>query len=347
MPTTNISFSDCVRHLYVRKLNTISKCCVYGMRKWLFESEHYAVTDSQNNYVELCYYDEQELLSVWASDVSRLSCAAFESVANVKTSGITNKFLAWNLVQYYYSAFYSAHSILKILGYGLVQLDGMIIDRLSRKAMAAGITISSSINRGMYCIKFESNNKLILYKVNRYDDSHKGLWKRFFEILSVLNGEYVDTNLLNNDCIRIRQSNESIPLSFWGRVEQNDALDVQNRISQLKSIMNLKGDQNWLSYIRNIVNYNHGLGSWYPYFDYSRNYEKVVLFQKSCFENFLDKQFDVINSDDDILKFTKTCQLINAMNYDLLVDLKERNPESKSFIKDPCFKYINLLKRKI
>lgn len=343
MQTTNISFSDCSRHLYVQKLNTVNKQLDCGMRSWLFGSNHYVVTNSADNYVEVCYYDEKEVLAAWASDISRLSCAFLESVANIKVSDITNKFLAWNMVQYYYSAFYSAHSILKILGFGLIQLDGMIIEKLNRNAIAMGVSLSNEIKRGIYCIKFGVNNSLAFYKIGRYDDSHKGLWNRFYEVLCVLNGEYVITNSYGNDCLRLKEANEGVPMSLFGKVENSDALDAQNRIDQLKSVINMKGDRNWLSYIRNYVNYNHGLGVWYPYTDGSSNYDRVATMKDLCFQNFLDNQFDIGSADDEVIKFVKICQLVNAMNYDLLTDLKKRNPNTKSFLNDFVFKYVNLL----
>ena len=346
MQISSVGFSDCTRHLYVSKLNMVNKIASCGMRRWLFESEHYVVIGSGENSVEICYYDENEVLSVWANDISRLSCAFLESVVNVTESSITSKFMAWNLVQYYYSAFYSAHSILKILGFGLIQLDGSIINKLKKKALAMGISFSSSICKGMYCVDFDTkNNKLILYKINRYDDSHKGLWKRFFEVLCILNGEYIVTGSYGNDCVRLKNVYEGTPGSLFGKVEKNDALDAQNRIEQLKGIMNLNGDQNWLSYVRNLINYNHALGSWYPYVNISTNYQKIIGFRTLCFENFLDNQFVIKVGDDEITKFVKTCQLINAMNYDLLMDLNMRNPEGKSFIKDYVLKYLNLCDR--
>lgn len=129
-----VKFADCSRHLYVPKLNAINKVSRFGMRTWLIGSENFQVISSNDNWVEICYYDENEVLEALASDISRLSCAFLESVANVAESKITNKFVAWNLVQYYYAAFYSAHSILKILDFALIQLDSEIINGLSRRA---------------------------------------------------------------------------------------------------------------------------------------------------------------------------------------------------------------------
>lgn len=136
MEKKKISFSDCTRHLYIPYLNTISKMGIYGMRAWLIKSNNYIVTNSDENYVDICFYDLKEPLSALASDISRLSSAFLESIANVKESSINRKFTAWNIVQYYYSAFYSAHSILKILGFGLVQLDSTIISEFNKRTNA-------------------------------------------------------------------------------------------------------------------------------------------------------------------------------------------------------------------
>ena len=342
MEKKKISFSDCTRHLYIPNLNTISKMGIYGMRTWLIKSNNYIVTNSNENYVDICFYDIKEPLSAWASDISRLSCAFLESIANVKESSVNRKFTAWNIVQYYYSAFYSAHCILKILGFGLVQLDSTIISEFNKRANVVGITLSNKITKGIYCVKFDNrNNKIVFYKIARYDDSHKGLWKRFIEFLNVLTGEYIVTNTYGNDCIRLKNPEEEFPLSFFGKIPSNDALDAQDRIEQLKAILNLHGDANWLSSIRNMVNYSHGLGSWFPYINLSDNYDKVAAFQKLCFNNFLNESLN-LKYDDVLMKFVISCQLINALNYDILDDLKKRSPTSKSFLDEDFFKYFFL-----
>ena len=124
------------------------------------------------------------------------------------------------------------------------------------------------------------------------------------------------------------------------KIHYNDALDAQERIEQLKSILNLHGDANWLSSVRNTVNYSHGLGSWFPYKNLSDSYEKVVDSQKLCFNNFLNESLN-LKYDDTLMKFIISCQLINALNYDILDDLKKRSPTSKSFLDEEFFKYFS------
>lgn len=335
----DVSFSDCVRHLYVSKLNQVKKVFSYGIRDWLSRNDHFIVTETGNNYVRITYYDETELLGALAFDINRLSCAFLESTINVRESAVNNKFLAWILIQYYYSAFYSAHSIIKILGFGLVQLDNTIIRRLSDKANISGIAWQMQTKQGVYCVDFNiQNHEIVLYNIKRYDDSHRGLWKRFFEVLNVITGEYVVSNTYENDCVRMRNSNESYPLSLFNKVEHQDALESINRLDELKDNLNVRGDSNWLSGIRNVINYNHGLGSWFPYQDSFVSYKEVIKLKSMCFENFLCDSFNT-TIDDILVKYVKTCQLINALNFDLLCDLKKRNPDSKSFLQEYVFRF--------
>lgn len=335
----NVNFSDCVRHLYLPKLNQVKKTLSYGIREWLNRDKHYIVTETGNNYIKIIYYDESELLGALAYDISRLSCAFLETITNIKESTINDKFLAWILIQYYYSAFYSAHSIIKILGFGLVQLDNIIINKLCNIASVGGIAWQLKAKPGIYCIHFDNQNQeIILYNIRRYDDSHRGLWKRFFDVINIITGEYITSNTYEKDCIRLRNSNEAYPLSLFNKIEHQDALESIQRLDELKYNLNTNGDSNWLSGIRNKVNYNHGMGSWFPYQDGFASYKKVVKLKSVCFDNFLSDSF-CTKIDDHLIKYIKTCQLINSLNFDILCDLKNRNPDGKSFLQEHVFRF--------
>lgn len=164
------------------------------------------------------------------------------------------------------------------------------------------------------------------------------MWKRFFEVLSVITGEFVISNTYENDCIRKRNSNEGHPLSLFNKIEHQDALQSINRLDELKNNLNIRGDSNWLSGIRNIVNYNHGLGSWFPYQNSFTSYKNVVKLKRLCYENFLSDKFNT-NIEDILIRYVRTCQLINSLNFDILCDLKERNPVGKSFLLDYVFRF--------
>lgn len=341
MRNPNIKFSDGVRHLYIPKINTISITQDYGLRFWLANSDNFLISSSEGELFEIVFYDLNKILSCWTSDINRLSCAFLETVSNIKESENNKKFLAWILINYYYSAFYSAHCILKALGFGLIQIDNPIISNMKRKAKAFGqqlLTISS----GIYCVNFNiTKSRAMFYRVKRYNNSHRGLWQRFSDLLNVLSGVSIVTG--NYDVI-IRQAGDPYPLSIYSHIPLEDATDIVERIDGLKKILNTDGDFNWLSSVRNIVNYNNGFGVWFPYKSYLKQYDKILTLNSLCYDNPMASSFDM-TGESELVKFVKTCQLINAINLDILEDLLNRHPKNKSFLKNGFAAYNRLYRR--
>lgn len=338
MGNSDIKFSDGVRHLYIPLLNSISSFKDKGLRFWLETSENYiTLSNASNKFFEIAYYDIKEVLEYLASDINRLSCASLETVNNICESRSNRKFLAWNLINYYYSAFYSAHSILKTLGFGLIQINDRITSRIERRAAAYGQTMPH-IENGMYCFDFSKRGTIIFYRVSRYNENHKGLWLRFIDLLNVLSGISVVTGSFDSNCIAAWNSSVNHPLSFFSNMTFDDALNIVDKVDGLKKILNKNGDYNWLSSVRNILNYNHGFGVWFPYNSYSDDYERIISFHELCFANPMDTDFEN-NNDIDLIVFVKTCQQINAINIDILKDLVDRHPNNKSFLRNGFFAY--------
>lgn len=340
MNESTLKFCDGVRHLYVPGLNNISSCTDGGLRQWLATSDSYLPGRSSGDaYFEIILYDMREILSTFASDIDRLSCAAIETVTNISPSIRNKKFIAWNLVNYYYSAFYSAHSLLKILGFGLVQIDDRIIRHLKARCIAAG-TSEPQIANGFYCIEFDfSCSTVKFYKVRRYNDSHKGLWQRFSDFLNVLIGVSVVSGSYDSNCIRIKNPGEPHPMSLYSKLPATDASVIVSKIDALKQILNRHGDNNWLSFIRNSINYNHSFGVWYPYKAYSSDYSHLLSMADLWNKDLLSSDFDT-SSEKELGIFVRSCQLINALNFDVLMDLYARHPENKSFLKNGTMAYI-------
>lgn len=114
MGDVDINFSDGVRQLYMPSLNTVSKTVV-GLREWLGKSSNFIPNSvGRTDAVELVLYDSLEALSAIAGDIIRLSSASLETARNISVPHINRRFLAWKMVEKYYSAFYSAHCLLKI-----------------------------------------------------------------------------------------------------------------------------------------------------------------------------------------------------------------------------------------
>lgn len=343
METMEVSIADGIRHLYIPYLNAISSSLPMGIRGWLAGSNHFIPHNGQaNDCFEITLYDINEFIQAWAGDVVRLSSASLETVNNISESIKSKKFLAWQLVQYYYSAFYAAHATLKICSFGLVQIDNNIISNIKRVASSCGNRLIGQINKGLYCVELNpSQSKVVFYKIKRYDDSHRGLWNRYADFIDVLRGISVVTGSHDSMCVRAWNGSEPLPKSVYSQLPRSDAEVIVQRLELVKKTMDIRGDNNWLSSVRNNINYNQNYGVWFPYKEFQSKYDKLVS-MSSLYMNMATS--DVLKYDHgyDLEEFVKCCQIIMAINRELLIDLESRHPSNKSFLKSGPIYLINL-----
>ena len=340
-----INYADGLRHLYVPSLNKVSSITKKGFRDWLRESSAYRIMDNiSNDTFSISCYDYAEAVEHVAYDINRLSCAALETIFNTKESSVNRKSLGWTLIQVYYSAFFSAHSLLKILGYGLIQIDGHTIDQIKQREAVFGVNVN--LSSGVYCSFFDERGSRVLFKkVSAYDDSHKGLWRRFTDILDVLQNKKYSLN--NNDPFLLIQNTTGAIYreSVYKQLQQTDAIKMAEYISKLQERLRERDNYSWLSTTRNLINYSHQFGIWYPYSAFLKEYEKIDTLRKLFPLDPFDKNFYVDN-EMSLLKYMRTCQLVNSVNFEILQDLRARHPENKSFLEKGVFAFHNLYSAK-
>lgn len=342
MSVNSIDIVDGIRQLYCEKINTISSFSKQskGTRQWLREDSNiYPQSIIDSDAIEIITYTPEKPLECVAYDIQRLSCASLETMSSLCTSINNDKFLAWQLIQMYYAAFYAAHSILKICGLGLTQIDNTIINNLKSNGKKRNI-ITPAINAGIYCVDINRNNHyMVIYKVNKYDDSHRGLWARFIDLLNIINGSTIRTDDYNSACVRPKQSNDSLSYSIWEQYPNPDAQLVFNRISSLLDLLN-QNSRNWLSSIRNNVNYSQQYGVWFPYKNIIKNYKDILGSKKIYMQSPLCDEFQFGNKPE-LIQYIKACHFIVSLNREIVIDLSKRHPESRSFLKNNAIRLIN------
>lgn len=333
---------DGIRHLYLPKLNTVSRCASQGLRKWLSASDTFIpITTPDTNCVEFSLYDPTDVVACWASDIVRLGCASVETLFSISENPNDKKFLAWQAVEYYYAAFYAAHCTLKICGFGLIQIDNSIISNIRTRASTLGVPVPNIV-RGTYCVNIDPiTSKMTLYRVSRYDDSHKGLWQRYTDFLSVLIGTSVSTAARDSNCIRLRKPGEATPLSVYSHMPTSDAQAIVSRLEDIRSMLNQRGDNNWLSHVRNELNYSHAFGVWHPFKAYNDCYSTLPGMYSLFLQNPLCSDFSV-RDEPELLAFAKCCQLVNSINREIILDLSVRHPDNKSFLRTGPISFLNL-----
>lgn len=187
-----------------------------------------------------------------ANDCNRFALAAIESMWSVGKVSNLPKSTGWAAVKMYYSAFFAAHALLRIYGRSCSQLER---DHVAKVLEIAKVTQldggASRIDNGFYFSLFA--NKEIEFK--KLKGSHADTWSSFSDLLTWLINKISDTK---------------------GRgIHKSEAMTL---ISNIKTAIHLGGANkgNWLSQIRNKINYQHTHGVWYPYEGASHDTERVL-----------------------------------------------------------------------
>ncbi len=315
-----ITISDGLKHLYLPNLNEVGQNIPMGLNNWLSNSsDYFVINDQLNNDFTINTYSYFDFLRPYSYDINRLSCAAMESLRDIERKDWQAKFIGWNITKFYYSAFFSAHCILKITGNSLSNIEQSSINKIKNITTSYGFNYGN-LNTGLYCISANKlSNSFRFYKNPHYDNSHEGLWKYFLSFL------------------------QNSQTSIYGQLPQIEAQVVVDKLNELiNALKNWNSPNgNWLSRIRNIVNYSQHFGIWYPYKGYIVEYDRIYSFLKLHKDNPLTIDLNSFIGKE-LLYFVRTCQLINAINNDLLIDLESKHPLNKSFIKMGIKQFENL-----
>ena len=321
-----IDFSDGIRHLYMPGIHQISTDLKTGLNGWLSLGRDYIIPNNLVNHsFSVLTFEFVDFLRAYVYDINRLSSAALESINDISEDIVSPKFYGWIITKYYYSAFFSAHSILKLTGNSLSNIETSSINKVKELARSYGLSYGT-LNSGLYCISCNANiNQCDFVKDPKYDDSHKGIWLKFLHFLI-----HAQTSVYG-----------SLPLS--------DAQLIADKLEELQDALTNYGctGGHWLSRIRNSVNYSQSHGIWYPYSNYSRGSENILKYQVLCKENPLDIELASFRGKE-LLYFVRACQLINSINFNIQKDLVKRHSENKSFLLRGIFEYHSkYLKRSI
>lgn len=203
-----------------------------------------------------------------------------------------------------------------------------------------------NIQSGTYYFDFiDKTGQVVFYRVERYCDSHQGLWRRFFDLLDILSANAIRKDSYDNNCIIKNPIDSSYPESVFSHLPQIDAIEIVKRIESLRKIMNKRGNNNWLSTVRNSLNYNHEYGTWFPYNNCNIDYDILKNCDTWCFRQPMDSCFENY-SKNVLIEFVQCCQLINSITFEVVDDLIIRHPCNGSFLNNTFNTYRLLYKKK-
>jgi hypothetical protein len=306
---------DALRPFWLNGLNEVSfhtrrsRPRKRSFKEWLNDESYVvSVIDRRSGRLEIDILNTPDTVSALANDIDRFGSATLETVAGIRTDGEIPQSRAWPLIRCYYAAFYAAHGLCRVFGRSITSLDHDQADALRRTARASGLEPGevNAISEKMYVFEVDlANRRVSGQRLER--GSHEDTWRQFEKLLLTL-----EAKVLGGPA---------------GTAVKQEIFDLLRTIREI-----LNSDQsagNWLSKIRNNVNYRHDYGAWYPH-GTGVHWANVETIFRSFLRNPLIGQAAL--EPKIIVRFTKGCALIVALFHEVLRDLADRHPTNKSFL---------------
>ncbi|MFN5397619.1 MAG: hypothetical protein ACK5RE_09325 [Pseudanabaena sp.] len=320
--------NNAIQPFWINGLNEITGRQSSGFLNWIVDANYQIYTDvsSESFILEISNTNGNPLINAFAFDCNRMASASFESMWLISKSELFPKSTGWLVIQSYYSAFFAAHSILRMFGISCSQLDPTAIKEVSKIAdlfsqRPAGVNIKT----GYYKCSYDH----IRHKLNcehlkaSGGGSHENFWKTFYREFKNISTQILSSSLL--------------PIA--------DAQKVSGQIEAmcLNLCRNGMNGGNWLSHIRNKVNYQHEFNCWFPYQGVSNRYISE-LYETS--QTWLTDPMQInLTATHEILLFHRTCNFIVSLCRTLVEYMSDRCSQGrkKSYLADGSINLLNKL----
>lgn len=213
------------------------------VKAWVANQNYFIDQNLSATTFSLRASDKDQLRQALANDLNRLAGAAFESAAGIGRDPSLPRSLAWGSIRSYYAAFFAAHGLMRLFGTACVQLDNEHVDQVHAAAQAFGKAGGlTSLDAGFFAAHIEPGFDAITFC--RLRDSHRDTWATLLSVLESLEAAIPSSTALSSD-----------------KIEASALLsDLKVGLTRSGSV---KG--NWLSVLRNSINYRHSHGVWFPY----------------------------------------------------------------------------------
>jgi len=299
---------------------------IHGGFPVLIDEQKYQIYDPTGlDFYTLSFADSKPLVEAFAADCNRFSSAAFETVWDLEHNPKFPKATAWAIIKCYYSAFYAAQSLSRILGISSSRITSIQASKISNLAAIFSGLAPSPISAGIYVCQFDAQKqKLHCAKHGQNLGSHEAFWKSFLDRIRVVSSLILSAGMGSLDAQQIASK----------LIEFCNNLCFSNNTSG-----------NWLSVIRNNVTYQQSYGTWYP-FKYTVKSKSVSGRECRSLLNYFkswrsDSMKIQLASKNDLDRFMATCAFILALCRECTEDLSQRCSSGKSFLMYGPKAYVN------
>jgi hypothetical protein len=243
-----------LRQFWLPGITSITGKPTRGLQAFLLDDRYRLFKLATPSEFEVTPFDSHEIKNAICHDLSRMACASFESMYSMEPPAELDKSCGWGIIRSYYAAFFAAHSIIRIFGTTCTQLDTAHVQYISTVGSYTHPQLVKH-SSGIYRTQWDEGNGVLRFS-KPTESSHEATWKIFLDTL-----------------IGIR--NSLLGGSAAGLITdlQNSALEIDALRNELCSGGFNFG--NWLSSMRNRINYRHDFDTWFPYGRPAKHYRAI------------------------------------------------------------------------
>ena len=298
-----------VRPFWLAGLNQVTGSQRKGLGGLICDEDYQIYSQMSPTSFVMSFPDTEGFLNAFAGDINRIGSASFESAVGVRRSSAFPKSAAWLVVQTYYSAFFAAHGLLRLLGESCTHIEREQVRSLTRVGSLFGMAPFSPMTSGLYHLACDANARTISGTALS-GSPHEVFW-RVFHIRM------------------LRLATDALDVSTESAANRQLA---STKLSELVSNLCFQSSPRgrWLSSVRNAVNYNQKLATWYPYSGQQKYYPQLFDKAQEWTEDPLDLDLSSCG-DKDLRRFQVTCNFIIAMFRSLTNDMAGRCANGRSF----------------
>ncbi len=273
------------------------------VKAWILREGYYVKAPAQQRAVEIFESTAGELGGAFRRDYSLVSSSSVESFVEMRRRLRSDCALAWALIKAYYSAYFSAHAIMRLHGSASIWADQSHVASVGRVVDLWIGAIGEPPQRGAWIVSgVDGLAGLEIRGVgSSAGGSHENFWSVFCEFLKQLEQRVVTSGSL-------------IPAS------------VTKSIILLQSLR-FYLESGEIVRTRHEVNYRRGYGVWFP-FDgaiYDDRFSERLQARLVSADYEIPEDFSRLGNLD---RAAAACRGLVALNVELLKAMQERYPDT-------------------
>lgn len=254
------------------------------------------------------FQDSDTVSRITAYDIHKLCSSSLQSAVEA-TSGEDSKFaMPWRLIRLYYSGFYAAHAIARLLGGGCCWLESSHIGRVTQTAAAHGLTPMGRIEAGNYRCELDVSGAAWTWnRLSGGRGTHETFWNYFEGLLrprahSILTGPMPST-------------------------------ESQRAFAQLVSLLDLgvaHNSHHWLSTVRNDIQYAFAHEVWHPTSLAVRDRDQIWRWAEKWKNDPMDIDLGTLTNASLLIQFAAATAFLIALCRTLVERVAERSRTGRS-----------------